>query len=317
MRILTLNAQNLRLRRGGGGDGGGPPRFDGARDRDTPGDDTPAAAALDLADRRLTAQVLARARADVISLQEVFDRETLDYFHDHLMRAARAPAYPHRACLRGNDGGGRNLAVLSRHPWEALQSHAGLMAAGIGRENPSGVAPETPVFRRDCLSLRIGALTLFLCHFKAPWPDPQAAWPVRRLEAEALRWLIARRCGADPGALWLILGDLNEPEGPGAPGSALAPLVADGFAVDLMVRIPQGQRWTFHEPGAAGRYGRPDAFLASPALAARWPGAVPQVLREGLSRDAARHAGPRLPDVGAHRPHASDHAAVMLDLPGL
>ena len=311
MRIVSFNVQNLRLRRAAGH-----PRFDGARDLDTPGDDTPQAGALDLADRRLTARVLAEARADVIALQEVFDQHTLDYFHDHLMRAAGAPDYPHRLCQRGNDGGGRNLAALSRRPWDAAQSHARLMASALGRQNPPGTAPETPVFRRDCLSLRFGALTLFLCHFKAPWPDPQAAWPVRQLEAQALRWLIEQRFAADPQALWLIVGDLNEPAGPAAPGSALAPLMADGFSVDLMARLPDAARWTFHDPGG-GRYGRPDALLASPALARRVPEACPRILRHGLSAEAARHPGPRLADVGKHRPHASDHAAVLIDLKGI
>jgi hypothetical protein len=38
----------------------------------------PQAAALDLADRRLTATILAHAKADVACLQEVFDLESLD-----------------------------------------------------------------------------------------------------------------------------------------------------------------------------------------------------------------------------------------------
>lgn len=313
MRLLSFNVQNLRLRR----TRSGRPRLDGARDSDTPGDETPAAAALDLADRRLTARVLAQARADVVALQEVFDQPTLDFFHARLMRAAGAPDYPYRACLRGNDGAGRNLAVLSRRPWARLTSHAALTAAAIGQKDPPGVAPGTPVFRRDCLSLRLGELTLYLCHLKAPWPDPGAAWPVRRLEAEALRWLVQRDGGAARGALWLILGDMNEPEGANAPGAALAPLMAGGFCTDLIARIPEPLRWTFREPGPQGRYACPDAMLASPALARRWPDARPVLLRAGLSRQAARHAGPRFEDVGAHRPHASDHAAVMIDLPGL
>ncbi|MCW1933483.1 hypothetical protein [Pararhodobacter zhoushanensis] len=57
-------------------------------------------------------------------------------------------------------------------------------------------------------------------------------------------------------------------------------------------------------------------MIASPALAARWPDAVPQALRIGMSRDAGG-TQPRLADVGAARPHASDHAALVLDLPGL
>ena len=54
MRIATF--QNLRLRHPAGR-----ARLDGARDGDVPGDSGPQAVALDLADRRLTAAVLAHA----------------------------------------------------------------------------------------------------------------------------------------------------------------------------------------------------------------------------------------------------------------
>ena len=58
MRIATFNVQNLRLRHVAGH-----ARLDGARDGDVPEDNSPQAMALDLADRRLTAAVLARADA--------------------------------------------------------------------------------------------------------------------------------------------------------------------------------------------------------------------------------------------------------------
>ena len=90
MRVLTFNVQNLRLRNPQGRD-----RLDGARDG-TDGTD-PQARALDFADRRLTAQVLARADADICALQEVFDRETLDYFHDRLLVATGVAPWPWRA----------------------------------------------------------------------------------------------------------------------------------------------------------------------------------------------------------------------------
>jgi len=40
-------------------------------------------------------------------------------------------------------------------------------------------------------------------------------------------------------------------------------------------------------------------------------------VREGLGRESARYRGPRLAGVGTHRPHASDHAALAIDLEGL
>ena len=310
MRIATFNVQNLRLRRRGG-----QPRFDGARDGDMPQDATPQGAALDLADRRLTAAVLSQADADLVALQEVFDAETLDFFHDHLLHQTGARPWPHRVCLPGNDGGGRDLALMSRLPLTAVRSHAALRPADLGLADHPGARPGRPVFCRDCLVATAGRITLFCCHFKAPWPEPEVAWQQRRLEALAVRRLVEARFANDPRALWLILGDLNEPKAEPMGARAIAPLL-DDFAVDLVARIQRRDRWTWLAPDGE-TYARPDALLASPALAARWPAARPRALREGLGAEARRHAGPRLPDVGHHRPHASDHALLLIDLPGL
>ncbi len=310
MRIASFNVQNLRLRRKAGRS-----RLDGARDGDVPEDSTPQAAALDLADRRLTSAILAQADADVVCLQEVFDPETLDFFHDHLLRHAGLRPYPHRVCLPGNDGGGRDLAVLSRLPLADVRSHARLLPADLGLVPPRGIRPEIPVFRRDCLAFSVAGLRLFHCHFKAPWPDADRAWPVRRMEALAVRRLVEAHLERDPAALWLILGDLNEPVATAGTEPAIAPLLPP-FSVDLLARMPRAERWTFYD-AQGGQYARPDALLAAPELARGWPDAVPRALRAGLDRDAGRTQEQRLTDVGAHRPHASDHAALTLDLDGL
>jgi len=303
MRVLTFNVQNLRLRRV---DGHG--RLDGARDFDDPADALDRA--LDFADRRLTAAVLARGDADVCVLQEVFDRTSLDWFHDHLLQATGAAPWPWRACLPGNDGAGRDLAVMARRPFAAI-SHARLRPDEIGLEGAPGTRPGRPVFCRDCLQVELGALVLFVVHFKAPWPDPAGAWAQRRAEALAVRRLIARRFDDPAAALWLVAGDLNDPQRDSE--RAVAPLL-DGFSVNLAARMPEGDRWTWwHEDGHRGS---PDALLASSALARRWPGAVPRAIRAGLGREAGG-AGVRFEDVGTRRPHASDHAALVLDLPGL
>jgi len=301
MKILSFNIQNLRLRRAGGGQ-----RLDGARDRDEPGESP----AFDRADRRLAAALLAQARADLVLLQEVFDADTLVWFNTRLLPAAGLPAYPHAHCPPGNDGRGLDIAVLSRLPVR-VTSNAHLTAAHLGLE---AALPDQPVFRRDCLEVDTGGLTVFACHFKAPYPDPAAAWPVRRLEAQATRTVIERRFPDPAGATWLIGGDLNDPGAPGA-AMATAPLLPP-FSVDLMQRLPEADRWTYHDIHS-GRYSQPDTLLASAALAARYPNTQPKVLRAGLAYEATRHKGEHLPGVGRHRPHASDHAALMLDLPGL
>ncbi|MBK5926216.1 endonuclease/exonuclease/phosphatase family protein [Rhodobaculum claviforme] len=313
MRIATFNVQNLRLRRGPGGG-----TLDGAYDGDAV---VPhGGAAVDAADRRLTAAVIAGLDADVICLQEVYDLPSLDHFHDAFLRPLGVGPWPYRVCLPGNDGHGRDIAVMSRRPLAEVASHAALTAADLGLADLGLADPgladpglvDRPVFCRDCLRLRVGTLTLFVVHFKAPWPDPAAAYAAQRLEALAVRALVARRLALDADALWLVLGDFNEPADAPRP-RAVAPLLAP-FGCDLMARLPEGERWTYHL-AEAGVVSCPDGMLAAPALARRWPQARPEVHRHGMP--ACAGGGARLCGVGAERPHASDHAALVIDLPGL
>jgi endonuclease/exonuclease/phosphatase family metal-dependent hydrolase len=306
MRIATLNVQNMRLRHA-------PDRLDGARDGDNPADTGLGAARLDRIDRHLTAALIKAADADILALQEVFDRPTLDHFHDHFLRPAGVAPYPHRICLPGNDGRGLDVALLSRLAPTGATGHADLTPADAGIEPAPGLAPDRPVFRRDCLVVEFPGLTLFVCHFKAPWPDPAATWPIRRAEAWAVRHLIARRFPDPATAHWLVLGDLNDPRSP-PPGHARAitPLLPP-FSVNLVDRLPEPDRWSWFQADQAV-YAAPDKLLASPALAARNPNAVPRIFRQGLGREAARYGGPHLPGTGQHRPHASDHALLAVDL---
>lgn len=311
MRIASFNVQNMRLRVRGG-----EAHLDGARDADIEEDVGADAVALDDIDRTLTAGVLKKADADLVSLQEVFNQDTLDYFHDKILVPAGVPPYPHRVCLPGNDGRGLDVAVMSRLPIDEVTSHAAETPSSLGLEASEAVGPGDRVFRRDCLEVSVGQLTAFICHFKAPYPDTDSVFEIRRLEARAVRRLIERRFEEQVESLWLIVGDLNEPAvAETAPARSIAP-VFQNFAVDLLSRVPRQERWTFHQPHSAV-YTCPDALLASPALAAQWRDARPEILRIGLDRDAKRYTGDRLAGVGAHRPHASDHAAVVIDFPGL
>ena len=298
MRIATFNVQNLRLR----GD-----RLDGARDADDPRDTSAAARRLDPFDRRLTAEIVALIDADVLALQEVFDKATLDRFHDDMLLPLGVARYPHRLCLPGNDGRGLDLALLSRPPLRHVQSHAALTPRDLGL---AADRPDLPLFRRDALRVDLDALTLWMVHLKAPRPNPSPSAAIRRLEAEALRRLVTAAHG--PGALWLIAGDFNDPD----PTGTATGLFDEAFAIDLTARCPTSDRWTYRDP-VTRLLSAPDRFLASPALAARWPEACPTPVRFGLDRVANPNHEARLPLVGHHRPHASDHAALLLDLPGL
>ena len=301
MRLVSFNVQNMRLRGS---------RLDGARDRDLPEDLGPAAPLLDDYDRRLTAEVLAQADADIVALQEVFDQKTLDHFHDAFLLPTGTAPYPFRTCLPGNDGRGLDVALLSRIAPRSVTSHAALTPADLSLTVPAGINPRAPLFRRDCLEIGFDALTLFICHFKAPYPDVAATWPVRNLEARAVRRLIEARFEAPATAHWLVLGDLNRPRAEDP--DALQPLT-EGFGIDLLNRLPRGSRWSYHN-AHEGFTAHPDALIASPALAALNPEAVPHLIRSGLGHEATAYKGDRLPTVGTHRPHASDHAALVLDL---
>lgn len=290
--------------------------LDGARDEDIEEDVAPDAVSLDDIDRSLTARVLKKADADFVSLQEVFNQDTLDYFHDEILVPGGVSPYPHRVCLPGNDGRGLDVAVMSRLPIDDVTSHAAETPSSLGLDASDAVGPGDRIFRRDCLVVSVGRLTAFVCHFKAPYPDTASVFEIRRLEALAVRRLIERRFETSAESLWLIVGDLNEPAvAETDPARSIAPVFQD-FAVDLLSRIPSQERWTFHQPQSTV-YTCPDALLASPALAAQWPDARPEILRIGLDRDAGRYEGERLEGVGVHRPHASDHAALSIDFPGL
>lgn len=306
MRIATFNVQNLRLRKIGD-----TPHLDGAVDGDMDAQIDPA---LDLVDRRLTARVLARIDADVVVLQEVFDTATLDFFHDRFLLPTGLRPYPYRTCLPGNDGRGLNVAAISRIEPREVVSHASVTARSLRLENVPPDLANGPIFRRDCLMLDLGSVTLFACHFKAPYPDPEKARAVRRLEARAVRRLIENRFPKPDEAFWLVAGDLNEPD-MGQDTSAVAPL-ASGFTVDLMDRCAPGDGWTYTDPDEY-RHHRPDALLASPALARAFPDAVPRIVRAGMDPTAARAAGHAFDTVSDPRPHASDHAAVAIDFDGL
>ncbi len=312
MRVATFNLQRLRLRLRDGR-----AQFDGASDSDVPGAGNIASPVLDRMDRELTAMVIRHLDADVIALQEVFDQQTLDRFHDEFLADGTVEPWPHRICMEGNDGRGFDVALLSRLPLHDVRSHAAVTCADLGLEPLTGHDPTERIFRRDCLRARIGPLTIYVCHFKAPYPDRDRSFFLRRREAEAVRLLVEQDMAGLHEPRWLIAGDLNEhTAGQESEEVAIAPLLDDEFAVDLVERIPKGERWTYRDP-ATGLYSHPDRLLASPALAAAFPDAVPKTLREGLELAVSQFKGPHLAGVGDSRPHASDHAALWMDLTGL
>ena len=306
MRIATFNVQNLRLRRDHDGK-----RLDGALDRDA---GLPPNRRLDFQDRELTAQIIAQIDADILCLQEVFDTATLDFFQDTFLRKTGLRPYDFLVCEPGNDGHGLNVAIMSRIAPQQIVSHAKATARDLRLNDPQNILRDGPVFRRDCLEVTFGELTLFVCHLKAPYPDRKRASAIRSLEAKAIRRIV-ERCSRDPATdLWMIVGDLNTPVGTDTgKDEALSPLL-NGFSVDFLNRVQEGEDWTYAMPHTGERL-RPDAMLASPALATLTAHVAPRIERRGMESRAAHGSSRPVFASGAPRPHASDHAAIWIDLP--
>ena len=300
MRLATFNVQNLRLRQRDG-----QLRLDAARDGDVDYGICPPSLAE--ADRHLTAQLLHAANPDVVALQEVFDQQTLDYFHDEFLIPAGAAPYPVRHCLPGNDGRGLNVALLSRFAPGRVKSHSGETGRTLGLTGLPANFKDTPIFRRDCLEVQFASVTLYICHFKAPYPDASRAFAARHAESRAVRCLIERRFSNPMEENWIIAGDFNEPNlaTQNSAESALAPLL-DNFAIDLAARQAARPDWTFETPDRRF-HSRPDRILVSSQLAARCPDARLEVV----------HAPGPVHQSRIAEPHPSDHALVIADFPGL
>lgn len=230
-----------------------------------------------------------------------------------------------------------------------VRSHAALTYAELDLFSTDLAGTEVAgdkIFRRDCLELdlKIGErrLSLFVVHFKSMGPardgqdGRQATMPVRRAEAAAVRRIIENRFGADRAAKmnFIICGDMNDYQekvnvtGDRRNGygfvpvreaeSALDVFTRDGFAENVMQRRPELDRWTlFHSRGPEERHlCQLDYVWLSPALAARNPQAVPEIIRAGQPFRTVFPPGQdveRYPRTGWDRPKASDHCPVVLE----
>lgn len=272
--------------------------------------------------RVMTALALRDGAADVVCLQEVESMRGLRAFHDRYLRRMTELDYQHSVLIEGNDGRHIDVAVMSRFPLERIVTHQALRWDELQIKKPKIVETERDrIFKRDCLEAHVQAndkiLPIFVCHFKSMNPDREQTRPWRQAEATAVRRIIEQRFPDPAAADWAVVGDFNDyTECDGVPDAehGLAPLLADGFAVDAVKRIADAKdRWTHFLPEARA-YRQLDYVLLSPALARKNTDAVPRILRQGLPYRAERYQGPRYPRIGWDRPKASDHCPVVIDL---
>lgn len=308
---------------------------------------------------QLTALAVADAAADIVCLQEIESLEALKAFEYGYLFKMIGSGYRHKYLVDGNDGRGIDVAVMTRDEtadgdeieFVSMQSHAALTYEEAGVFDRAlaemGEEPHNRLFRRDCLEIdfRIAGrpLTLYVVHFKSMGPgrdgvDGRAfTMPVRRAEARAVRGIVEKRFGKDHTGKknFLICGDMNDyaekivVEGqirgqcrftPATEEEyGIAPLLKDGFAVNLVERRPVMDRWTlFHSRGPQEQHlCQLDYILASPAIAEANPKAMPDIIRAGQpwrSPFPPGQAVERYPRIGWDRPKASDHCPVAVTL---
>ena len=293
--------------------------------------------------RQHTALAVAQADADIYCLQEVDSHDALDRFMAFYVAKIGVDPYPNLILLDGNDPRGIDVAAVTRDIRPAYaRSHAAITPGWID-DTASGRAlleryPRARearggrVFRRDALELEVVVgdrrVTLVNCHFKSMGGGRTASIGTRQLEALTVREILARKFPDPAAALWAVCGDLNDyrmrikvSKAAGAAEtvhrldaddpSGLDPLLADGFAVNLLDALPEPERWTHYY--AAERTKTPlDYVLASPALAERIRGA-PEIIRAGMPHRVPNLDAPRYPRIGWDRPKASDHCPVVVE----
>lgn len=178
----------------------------------------------DDASKKVTAQAIRAAGADILCLQEVEGGDALKRFRSEYLGGGSV--YPYYALMDGNDPRCIDVAILSRFPIVCVSSWQHEKVRG------------RLVFSRDCLEADIQMpngtiLTVYNNHFKSMIGGRAQTRAKRREQVQAVKKIITDRFGREAGRYpFIIAGDLNDYEGKGsALGSParLPPRIAGAF----------------------------------------------------------------------------------------
>lgn len=157
------------------------------------------------------AESVDRLDADVIALQELSSKETLET--DLLSRRDLAEKYPHVAYIKGNGDRGINVGIISKYPFNAVVSHKDEkfpLIDGSGQTQ----------FSRDLLRVDVNTdsdpdteLSVYTTHSKSRRPaDPgEISSDTQRIsEGTAIRNIVEREMKDFPERLFVVTGDFND-----------------------------------------------------------------------------------------------------------
>jgi endonuclease/exonuclease/phosphatase family metal-dependent hydrolase len=269
-------------------------------------------------EKALTAAAIMETKADIIALQEVESMNTLRLFRDRYLGGRQN--FPHGILISGNDPRLINVAVLSKYPIRSIETHVDEWDEEFQR----------PLFKRDCLECDIdisssNKIRIFVNHFKSmydrnePCNGRSKSMKERSRQAQRVKELVLKRFPGGDG-MYAILGDFNDYlETDSQRISAINDLVKWHKVVNVIERLPLGERWTIYfegnkQCGQGPTYRQLDFILLSKSLAENNQSAIPTIIRKGIQKTATLYKGPRFEGIGDVTPRASDHCPVVIEL---
>ncbi|WP_169054165.1 endonuclease/exonuclease/phosphatase family protein [Nitratireductor sp. XY-223] len=258
--------------------------------------------------KRITAQAIKAADADIICLQEVESLPVLEKFNSEFLGWSSSRRYRYKTLVDGNDPRAIDVAFLSRMPVKFMRSS----------RHERNSANSWWLFSRDCMRVdfEIGGeiLSLYGNHFKSMMGGRNATRNRRLEQAEGVQNIIEADYGPELDGNIIVLGDLNDyPQEEDGTSTALGALLDHNGLVDPMARLPESDRWT-HYWARKGRYRQLDYMLMSGVLDDNSGNPVPDRVLNGLPWRAEEVEVERFDDVGEDSPKASDHVPVILEV---
>lgn len=156
------------------------------------------------------AEQIDRLDADVVALQELTSKETLQ--DAVLSRRDLAEKYPHIAFVPSHDHRGINVGIISKFPFNAVESHKDTefpLTDGTGNTN----------FSRDFLRVDVNTdndpdteLSVYTTHSKSrrPSDDGPSSDTIRQSQAVAMRNIAEEEMKPFPNRLFVLTGDFND-----------------------------------------------------------------------------------------------------------
>lgn len=191
------------------------------------------------------AESLQRMDADVVALQELSSRETLEA--DLLSRRGLAEKYRHIAYVKGNDPRGINVGVISKYPINEVVSHKDTtvpLADGSGSTK----------FSRDLLRVDINTdndpdteLSVYTTHLKSRRPSAPGELnsDLKRLsEGTAIRNIVESEMKPFPERLFVVTGDFNDSHNEPSVQAILTPKGKEEW-VDSLEHLSEADRKTW------------------------------------------------------------------------